>query len=114
MTVARVYRPERDWRGQRPVELEDSYIGDLTNVIVGGAAPQPLARFPMQFSTEGQIGVPYEQDSGIVLQPNDLVVIGGVKYIVQGARQWEEDHVFAGPASEVLDDYYWVEIRSTA
>lgn len=112
MSLARVYRPERDWKNQRPKVLEDSYIGDVTGVIVGGAAPQPLARFPTTVTTEGQVGIPYKQASGITVQQDDLLVISGVKYLVTGPRMWEEDHAFAGNAGAVVDDYYWVEARS--
>lgn len=112
MTVARVYRPARDWKGQRPKDLEDSYIGDVTGVIVGGAAPQPLARFPMTASTEGQIGIPYAQDSGIVVQQDDLLVFNAVKYLVTSSRMWEEDHEFFGGNDSPVDDYYWVEAKA--
>jgi hypothetical protein len=114
MTVARVYRPDRDWKGQRPKVLEDSFIGVITGVIVGGASPQGLSRFPNTVSTEGQLGIPYEQDSGIVVTKEDLLVYGGVKVLVTGPRQWEEDHEFAGAAGSVVDDYYWVHVEGTA
>lgn len=112
MSVVRVYRPERDWKNQRPKELEDSYIGDVTGVIVGGATPQPLGRFPGVVSTEGQFGFPYEQDSGIVVEQQDILVVNGRKYLVTGPRMWEEDHEFAGAAGDVVDDYYWMEVQS--
>ena len=114
MSVVRVYRPPRDWKGQRTEDLEDSYIGDVTGVIVGGAAPQPLTRFPNVVSTEGQFGFPYEQESGILVQQNDILIVSDRKYMVQGPRMWEEDHVLGGAESGVVDDYYWVEVRSTA
>ena len=113
MSVVRVYRPQRDWKGQRPKEMEDSYIGDVTGVIVGGAAPQPLARFPGVVTTEGQFGFPFEQESGILVERNDLLVLNGEKYLVTGPRTWEEDHAFAGTASEVVSDYYWMEVRAS-
>ena len=112
MSVARVYRFQRDWKGQRAKEFEEGYIGDVTGVIVGGAAPQPLGRFPTTVSTEGQLGIPYEQPSGIVVQQDDLLVIHGVKYLVQGPRMWEDEHEFGG-VEGVVDDYYWVEARAT-
>jgi hypothetical protein len=112
MSTAKVYRPVRDWKGQRPKELEDSYIGDVTGVIVGGAAPQPLSRFPSVMTTEGQLGIPFQQDSGIKVDQHDLLVISGEKYYVQGERQWEDEHVFGG--ADIVDDYYWVEVKATA
>lgn len=113
MSVVRVYRPERDWKGQRPKELEESYIGDVTGVIVGGAAPQPLARFPGTVTTEGQFGFPFEQKSGILVQPNDLLVLNGRKFLVTGPRQWEEDMVLFGGYDSPVDDYYWMEVRAS-
>jgi hypothetical protein len=113
MSVVRVYRPPRDWKGQRPKNLEESYIGDVTGVVVGGAAPQPLARFPGVVTTEGQFGFPYEQESGIIVEPQDLLVLNGEKYLVTGPRMWEEDHVLAGSAGDVVDDYYWMEVRAS-
>jgi hypothetical protein len=113
MSVVRVYRPDRDWKGQRPKDFESSYIGDVTGVVVGGAAPQPLARFPGTMTTEGQFGFPFEQDSGIIVQPNDLLVLRGEKYLVTGPRMWEEDHEFAGPAGDVVNDYYWMQVRAS-
>lgn len=113
MSLARVYRPVRDWKNQRPKDLEESYIGDVTGVIMGGAAPADLARFPNVASTEGQCGIPFEQDSNILVQQGDLLVIRDVMYEVSGPRQWEDEHEFTGPASDVVSDYYWVYIRTT-
>lgn len=113
MSVARVYRPLRDWKGQRPRDLEDSYLGMVTGVIVGGNAPQNLARFPNVVNTEGQMGFPFEQESGIIVETNDLLVIGGVKFGVTGPRQWEEEHEFFGGNDSPVDDYYWMRVEAT-
>jgi hypothetical protein len=114
VTVVRVYRPVRDWKAQRPKELEDSFIGTITGVIVGGASPQDLARFPNTVSTEGQLGIPYDQESEIVVEKEDLLVFGGVKVLVTGPRQWEEDHEFFGGNDSPVDDYYWVHVKGSA
>jgi hypothetical protein len=114
MSVARVYHPVRDWKGQRSKDLEDSFIGVITGVVMGGASPQNLSRFPDTVSTEGQVGIPYEQESGIIVDKDDLLIIGGVKFLVTGPRQWEEDHEFAGAAGSVVDDYYWVRVEANA
>lgn len=112
MSVVRVYRPTRDWKGQRPKDLEDSYIGDVTGVVVGGGAPQDLARFPGVVSTEGQMGFPFEQESGIIVQAEDLLIVAGRKFLVNGPRLWEEDHEFFGGHDSPVDDYYWMEVRA--
>lgn len=112
MSVARVYRPQYDWKSQRVhANLEDDYIGDLTGVIVGGASPQAVGRFPGVVSTEGLLGVPYEQDSGVELQQRDMILLSGILYAVTGPRQWEEDHAFAG--TDVTEDYYWIGVEAS-
>ena len=112
MSVVRVYRPVRNWKGDRPKDLEDSYIGDITGVIVGGGSPQDLARFPNTVSTQGQMGIPFAQDSGITVQAEDLLVVGGRKYLVVGPQLWEEEHEFFGGHDSPVDDYYWMEVKA--
>lgn len=110
MSVARVYRPTFGWKGIQG-KVEDYYIGDVTGVILGGAAPQPIGRFPGVVSTEGMMGIPYEQDSGIEVQQRDYLSVGDDLYVVNGPRQWEEDHAFAG--TDVTEDYYWVQVEAS-
>lgn len=112
MSVVRVYRPMRNWKGDRPKDLEDSYIGDVTGVVVGGGAPQDLARFPGVVSTEGQMGFPFEQESAIIVQAEDILVVAGRKFLVVGPRLWEEDHEFFGGHDSPVDDYYWMEVKA--
>lgn len=112
MSVARVYRPAYNWKGERVnPNLEDDFLGEVTGVIVGGAAPQPLGRFPGVVSTEGQVGIPYEQDTEIVVQQRDMISIGDDLYSVRGPRQWEEEHAFSG--TDVTDDYYWIQVEAS-
>jgi hypothetical protein len=108
MATAKVYRPTRNWKGEKP---DDGYLGDVTGVIMGGASPQGLSRFPGVVSTEGQVGIPYAQDSGIEVQQRDLLEINDVMYIASGPRMWEEEHVFAD-VPDLVDDYYWIEVQS--
>ena len=112
MTTVRVYRPQYDWKGQRVNEdLEDDYIGPLTGVIIGGASPQPVGRFPGVVSTQGQIGIPYDQESDVLVQQRDFISIGDDFYAVLGPRQWEEEHAFSG--TDVTEDYYWMNVEAS-
>lgn len=111
MTVARVFRPDRDWK-QIKGKVEDYPIGAVDGVIMGGASPQPVGRFPGVVSTEGQIGIPFEQDSGVLVQQGDFLAIDGVLYSVRGPRAWTEEHAFAG-VEDVVDDYYWVQVEAS-
>lgn len=106
--IAKVYRPERDWKNQRPKDLEDSYIGDI-DVIMGGPAPKPVRGFPGVSSTEGLIGVARVQESGITVQPNDLIAVQDVLFLVTGPRQWDFPNALTGTDF----GYYWVEAQST-
>lgn len=111
MSVARVYRPVTNWRGDRAGDLEDFYQGDVTGVIIGGAVPQGYGRFPGVVSTESQVGIPFQQDSGVTVQKNDFLSIGNVLFKVVGPRQWDEAHEFAG--TDILDDMYWVQVEAS-
>jgi hypothetical protein len=109
MATARVFRPARDWKGQTVGELDDYLLGEVTGVVVGGPAPQPVRHFPGVVSTEGMIGIPFAQDSGIVVQQNDRLLIDSEVYAVTGPRQWTQANTITGTAPSL----YWVECRST-
>lgn len=109
MSTAKVYRPDRDWKGQTVGELDDYYLGDVTGVVIGGPSVQPLARFPGTVSTEGQIGIPWEQESGLEVAQHDRLVIDGTLYAVTSDPFWTSDNVLTG----TRPSYYWVEVRST-
>lgn len=107
---ARVYRSARDWRGQRVnADLEQDYIGDVTGLVMGGPSVQPLARFPNTVSTEGQIGIPWAQKSGVVVEQHDRLLIDGTLYAVTSDRLWTDVSVLTGSQPT----YYWVETSST-
>jgi hypothetical protein len=72
-----------------------------------------LGRFPGNVTTEGQFGIPWEQDSGIVVQSQDILVLRGEKYLVTGPRTFEDEHEFFGGEDSPVDDYYWVEVTAT-
>lgn len=113
--IAAVYRPELDWKGQ-PVDLDGSHIGDVVGVIVGGQSAglsgpsvQPVRDFPALVSTEGLLGVPWSQDSGVVVQQHDRLAVDGTWYAVTSDRLWTGENIFTG----TQPSYYFVEIRST-
>ncbi|OYN79981.1 hypothetical protein CG716_11020 [Mycolicibacterium sphagni] len=109
MRTARVYRRELDWAGS-PVssDPDDDYLGDVAGVIVGGPAPQPVSGFAEVVSTEGMIGIPRAQDSGIIVEQHDRLVIDGVTHAVTGPRQWDFPHQLTGTARA----RYWVQVEA--
>lgn len=108
MVTAKVFRPERNWKGT--VGTYDQYpIGDVTGVVVGGPAPTEIAKFPGIVSTEGMIGVPFVQASGIVLEKGDYLDIGDDIYQVTGPRQWTQANTLTGTPPT----HYWVEAQSS-
>ncbi|ULN33612.1 hypothetical protein [Mycolicibacterium smegmatis] len=109
MATASVFRPERDWKGQTVGVLDDYLIGTVTGVVMGGPSVQPLARFPGTVSTEGQIGIPFEQASGIVVEQHDRLLIDGTLYAVTSGRLWTGQNVLTG----TIPSYYWVETTSS-
>lgn len=109
MATAKVYRPERDWKGQTIGELDDHHIGDVTGVVMGGPSVQPLARFPGTVSTEGQIGIPWAQESGVIVQQYDRLLIDGTLYAVTSGRLWTDANVLTGSQPT----YHWVETTSS-
>ena len=110
MATAQVFRPERDWKGQTVGELDGYHIGDVSGVVMGGPSVQPLARFPGTVSTEGQLGIPWVQDSGIVVQQHDQLVISGQLYAVTSDRLWTGDNVLTG----TTPSHYWVDVESSS
>lgn len=109
MATAHVYRPERDWKGQTVGDLDDYRIGTVTGIVMGGPSVQPLARFPGTVSTEGQIGIPWSQESGVVVQQHDRLLINGTLYAVTSDRLWTDANVLSGSQPT----YYWLETSST-
>jgi hypothetical protein len=109
MATATVYRPERDWKGQTVGELDDYLIGTVTGVVVGGPAPQPVARFPGVVSTEGMIGIPYEQASGITVEQHDRLVIDDELFAITGPRQFTHTNTLTGTPPT----HYWMEAESS-
>jgi hypothetical protein len=106
---AKVYRPELDWKGQRAADLEDSYIGDVSGVVMGGPSVQPVRQFPGTVSTEGQLGIPWAQESNLVVQQHDRLVIDGTLYAVTSDRLWTGENVLTG----TQPSHYWVEFENS-
>ena len=109
MATAQVFRPQRDWKGQTTGKLDDYLIGTVTGVVMGGPSVQPVARFPGTVSTEGQLGIPWEQESDIVVQQHDRLLTDSTVYAVVSDRLWTGENALTG----YRPSYYWVEIRST-
>jgi hypothetical protein len=78
----------RRWKGQTVGDLDDHYIGDVSGVVMGGPSVQPVARFPGAVSTEGQVGIPWAQESGVVVEHDDRLLINGTVYAVTSDRLW--------------------------
>lgn len=104
MAQAKVYRPQRDWRGDG--DMGDP-IATLDEVIVGGPVPQNVdpRRFPGLVSTEGMIGVPAGSD----VRKGDRLVVGGVTYAVSGPPQWNHVSTLTGTAPR----YTWFECTAS-
>ncbi|TDZ41891.1 hypothetical protein CCUG63695_01852 [Mycobacteroides franklinii] len=96
MATAQVYRPVRTWKGDIQGELDDYLIGTVSGVVMGGPSVAPLARFPGTVSTEGQIGIPWSQDSGVVVQQHDRLLIDSTLYAVVSDRLWTHESVLTG------------------
>lgn len=110
MTTAHVFRPERTWKGDIQGQLDDYLIGTVTGVVMGGPSVAPLARFPGTVSTEGQIGIPWVQDSGIIVQQHDRLLMDGTLYAVTSDRLWTGENVLTG----TVPSHYWLEVVSSA
>ncbi len=107
MATAKVFRPPRSWKG--PAKFEDFPLGDVTGVVIGGPAPQAIPRFPGLVNTEGMIGIPFQQDSGITVDRGDYLDINDDIYLVTGPRQWTNASTLTGTAPSL----YWCEVQSS-
>jgi hypothetical protein len=58
---------------------------------------------------EGQVGIPWSQESDVVVQQHDRLLIGSTLYAVVSERLWTDLNVLTGSQPS----YYWVEVRST-
>ena len=109
MADATVYRPERNWKGETVGQLDDWLIGTVERVVIGGPAPEPVRRFPGVVSTEGMLGIPYEQDSGITVQQHDRLLIDGELYAITGPRQFTHSNTLTGTPPT----HYWVQATAS-
>lgn len=110
MATAQVFRPQRDnFKGQIIGKLEDYHIGDVTGVVIGGPSVQPVRNFWGTVSTEGLIGIPFDQESGVVVEQHDRLVVDGHLYAVISDRLWTGENTLTG----TTPSHYWVEARST-
>lgn len=107
MTTAKVYRPQMDWAGS-PVG-GDGLLGVVTGVIMGRGNPHKTS-FEGVVSTEGMIGIPKVQASGITVEQFDRLEIDDVRYAVTGPRQWGHSHSSSGTTT--LSSRYWVAVEA--
>ncbi|MCW2625331.1 MAG: 32, Wildcat 32 [Mycobacterium sp.] len=110
MATAQVHRPVRTWKGDIQGELNDYLIGTVTGVVMGGPSVQPLARFPGTVSTEGQVGIPFAQESGVVVQQHDRLLIDSTLYAVVSDHLWTQANTLTGTEPT----HYWVAVASTS
>lgn len=106
--IAKVYRRERDWAGNPTNALDDDYLGDVDNIIIGAKALRPVRGFEELTNTEGMIGVPREQASEIVVEQHDRLEIGGDMYAVTSPRLWDYPHQLTGSPRR----RYWVQVEA--
>lgn len=102
--IAKCYKPARDsFTGS--IKGDGNYVGDV-DIVLGGPAPQPVARFPGVVNTEGMVGIrrgPIDVDQG------DRLVVGNTVYSVTGPRQWD----FPNELTGTMPDYYWCEVTAS-
>lgn len=106
MTTAKVYRPSRDWAGS---PMGDGYLGDVTGVIVGAQTSHPLRQNLPGNSTEGMLGIPFSQESGITVEQGDRLVIDGVRYEVVSRRAHHVHQLTGVPLGR-----YWVHVEQSS
>lgn len=107
MSTARVWRYARDWKGQPTNSDEDAYLGEVENVILGGANARALRGFPGLVDTTGQAAFP--KDAPVTVEPGDRVEIAGVMYAVRGPVEWSEPTIWGTDFG-----YRWLTIESTS
>lgn len=108
----KVYRPELDrFRGEIVGDLADYLLGEVVGVVVGAPSIGDLRRFPGVVDTSAQLGIPWEQTSGITVQQHDrLVGEDNHLYVVTSDRLWTQENTLTGERPS----HYWVEIRASS
>lgn len=101
LLTVEVFAPSRleGIHGERR-QRDCSHTGSRLNLI---DALQSVA------STEGQIGIPWGQESEIEVAQHDRLSIDGTLYAVTSDPFWTSDNVLTG----TQPSYYWVEVRSS-
>lgn len=106
MVSGTVFRPHaRDAHGD-PIDQDGNVVRDdetpigTIDVIIGGdsgstrSVNQDVGLRGDVVSTAGMVG--YRIDSGITLQPNDILAIGGQRLKVIGPSLWPDTHSLSG------------------
>lgn len=106
MTTATVYRAAGRNEYGDPIDNDGNVVRDddvalgTLDVIIGGdsgstrSVTQERSLRGDVVSTSGMIG--YRIDSGITLQPNDILAIGGQRLKVIGPSLWPDAHSLSG------------------
>lgn len=114
--MAQVFRPTRDeFSGDA---TDEGYLGDIDGIIIGAATPETMRSFPGVMSSEGMIGIPRSQESGIIVEQGDrldFIQVSDsdtferqVRYAVT-AKLFDEPHALTGSQFS----HYWVRVEAT-
>lgn len=105
MITATIYRPAGRNEHGDPIDTDgnvvrnDVAVGTL-DVIIGGdsgstrSVSQDRGLRGDVVSSSGMVG--YRVDSGITLQPNDILAVGGQRLKVIGPSLWPDTHSLSG------------------
>lgn len=106
MVTATVYRADRRDAHGDPIDQDGNVVRDdetpigTIDVIIGGdsgstrSVNQDASLRGDVVSTAGMVGYPIA--SGITLQPNDILAIGGQRLKVIGPSLWPDTHSLSG------------------
>lgn len=106
MTTATVYRPVARNDDGDPIDQDGNVIRDdetplgTIDVIIGGdsgstrSVSQDSSLRGDVVNTSGMVGYPIA--SGITLQPNDILTVGGQRLKVIGPSLWPDTHSLSG------------------
>jgi hypothetical protein len=117
MSTGVVYRPvARDHNGDAidadgnviRVGSDGTEVGTVDGLVIGGPYWQPANRRGDTVDTTGLVGVPVSE----LVQPahGDLLVVGGIRYRVQGPAQWSHPNTQTGTSPR----YNWFTVTAVA
>lgn len=86
-----------------PIDLgQFGFVGTISGLILGGQSIQPDTGGHVVSVTTDMVGVPTA--SPVQLCHGDVVVVGGIRYRIDGPRRWGHDHPLTGSPKR----YTWV------